>query len=644
LTCCLTPSTLRRAARDIVAGDEEQWENIGPALGGTRLRPASIVSRIIQVEVSKRVSRVTVLAALVFCTSFSHSGTRAAAAAPLGATAADTDQAQNPTPQAPPPKPAAQPGDHASSQAASPTSNQKSEVASHAANAAVDDPVARGAAEIARVYGAVEANYLTPVDPDQTLLDGAVRKALAMLDPFSSFFDRDQFRQLQEQARGQALGFGSILYVSPGKVLVIETAQGSPSWRAGMGPGDEIVEVNGTRLAGLDIQSLIEVLQKARSGPVRLGVIHPGRFVSQEVRLNPAEVALPTADKVFLLKPGIGYIHLTGFESKTPQELSDALAKLSEASSATPAGTSAAGGARARGSKAGSLQGLILDLRDNHGGEVDAALGVASILLPPGLSVLTIRGRVQAPQTMRTVAMPPAYHTYRGPLVVLVNGETASAAEVVAAALAEHDRAVIAGEPTFGKGVVQSVMPLSDSMALALTTAQYFTPSGRSIQRPIPGTSLAAMDPSRTGQTSGFRTDDGRGLAASGGVTPDAIIPTRPTDPWLAFLDQRGAFTDFASEYRSAHGEIQRSFQPDAQTLSDFRGYLQRSGVLAPDEYWDHDQDYLKLRIRTELMNLVYGLSLGDQVATEGDPQVQGAADLFSRIQELLKPASLPSS
>ncbi|HXJ95448.1 MAG TPA: S41 family peptidase [Terriglobia bacterium] len=522
--------------------------------------------------------------------------------------------------------------------------NQKSEVASSAANPTADDPVARGAAEVARVYAAVEANYLTPVDPDQTLLDGAIRQALATLDPFSSFFDRDQFRQLQEQVRGQALGFGSILYVSPGKVLVIETAQGSPSERAGMGPGDEIVEVNGTRLAGLDIQSLIEVLQKARGGPVRLGVVHPGRFVSQEVRLNPAEVALPTADKVFLLKPGIGYVHLTGFESKTPQELSDALAKLSEAGATAAPGTSIAGQARAGGSKAGSLQGLILDLRGNHGGEVDAALGVTSMLLPPGLSVLTIRGRVQAPQTMRTVALPAAYRTYRGPLVVLVNGETASAAEVVAAALEEHDRAVIAGEPTFGKGVVQSVMPLSDSMALALTTAQYFTPSGRSIQRPIPGTSLAAMDPSRTGQTSGFRTDDGRGLATSGGVTPDAIIPARPTDPWLGFLDQRGAFTDFASEYRGTHAQIPRSFQPDAQTLSDFRAYLRRGGVLSPDEYWDHDQDYLKLRIRTELMNLVYGLKVGDQVATEGDPQVQGAADLFSRIQELLKPAPLPSS
>lgn len=614
----------------------------GAGVSTNTVRYPIIVSRIVQARVSKRVLRAAVLAAVALCINFLRGITELPADGP-GLFLAATAQAQNPSSHQASGTAATQPGSQAS-KTAGPAVIQKSPAKPDSVNTTVDDPVARYATEVARVYAAVEANYLAPVDPDQTLLDGAIRKALATLDPFSSFFDRDQFKQLQEQTRGQALGFGSILFVSPGKVLVIETAQGSPSWRAGMGPGDEIVEVNGTRLAGLDMQSLIEVLQNARSGPVRLGVIHPGRFVAQDINLNPAEVALPTADKVFLLKPGIGYIHLTGFESKTPQELSDALGKLTAPAAGTPPGSSVAGAGRRVDSKQGSLQGLILDLRDNHGGEVDAAIGVASLFLPPGLSVLTIRGRVQAPQTIRTAAPPPAYHSYRGPLVVLVNGDTASAAEVVAAALEEHDRAVIAGEPTFGKGVVQSVMPLSDSMALALTTAQYFTPSGRSIQRPIPGTSLAAMDPSRTGQTSGFRTDDGRGLAASGGVTPDAIIPAQPTDPWLAFLDQRGAFTDFASDYRSSHGQIPRSFQPDAQTLSDFRDFLQRSGVLAPEEYWSHDHDYVKLRIRTEIMNLVYGLPVGDQVATEGDPQVEAAADLFPRIQELLKPTSSPSS
>lgn len=508
---------------------------------------------------------------------------------------------------------------------------------SRAAEASSGDAVADSAARIARVYAALEANYLAPVDPDHAILDGAIRRALATLDPFSAFFDRDQFRMLGEQARGQALGFGSILYVEPGKVLVLSTAQGSPSGRAGLGPGDEIVEVNGTRLAGLDFDSLVQLLQKARSGPVRLGVIHPGKVVPQDFNLKPAEVALPTVDKAFRLDSGSGYLHLTGFESKTPEEVAHAIERL---------GSGSDGGTQARATGLSSsrgktqpprkqLQGLILDLRDNHGGLVDAAVGVASLFLPPGLSVLTVEAALQQPKTYRTADLG---HSYDGPLVVLVNGETASAAEVVAAALEDHDRAVIAGEPTFGKGVVESVMPLSDGMGLALISAQYLTPSGRCIQRPLAGTALEALA-SQADPAGGFRTDNGRSLASGGGVTPDVAIPARSLDPWLTFLDQRGGFTDFASDYLSTHERVPRSFQPDDQMLSDFGDFLRRGGIRTPDDYWDADRDYLKLRLRTELMNLAYGIEAGDRIATEGDPQVQGAAKLFGRIDVLLKPA-----
>ena len=526
--------------------------------------------------------------------------------------------------------------DNPAPQAANPQSNTP-QASSPGPGAKADDPVAPLEGKLARIYAAVEGNYLTPVNPDQLLLDGAIRHALAALDPFSSFFDRDQFKQLQEQQRGQTMGFGSILYVQPGKVLVISAIQGSPSARAGLGPGDEIVAVNGSRLSGLDFQSLVALLEKARSGPVRLGVVHPGHVVPDDLRLNPAEVEQPSVDKTFMLARNVGYVHVSGFESKTPQEISASIKRL-EAGGGSSGGSEAPAGStnQEKPAAAPALRGLILDLRDNHGGLVDSAIGVASLFLPPGLSVLTVRGRAQPEQTARTAAVPSPYHSYAGPLVVLVNGETASAAEVVAAALEEHDRAVIAGEPTFGKGVVQNVLPLSDSMGLALTTAQYFTPSGRSIQRPIPGTVLESMASDNT-RASEFRTDDGRSLASGGGVTPDVTLPPHQIDSWLEFLEQRGAFTEFAETYRQDHGQVARSFQPDDQALSDFHEFLHRRGVLTPDEYWNRDQDYLKLRIRTELMNITYGLQVGDEVATEADPQVQGSADLMQRVDELLK-------
>jgi carboxyl-terminal processing protease len=436
---------------------------------------------------------------------------------------------------------------------------------------------------------------------------------LSTLDPFSAFFDREQFELLQQQTRGEALGFGSILYVTPGKILVLQTAQGSPSWRAGLGPGDEIVEINGTRINSVGFQTLVELLRRSRSHPVRLGVIHPGKFVSQDFELKPAEVALPSVDKSFLLSPGIGYIHLSGFEEKTPQEVLDAVVQL-----ATP-----------------PLKGLVLDLRDNHGGVVDAAIGVASLFLRPDTLVMTMRGRSSPEKAQRT---SPASKPFDLPMIILVNGDTASAAEVLAAALQEHDRAVIAGEPSYGKGVVQSVTPLSENTGLALTTA-HFTPSGRSIQRPLPGTALATpgreLDPGSN--SSHFFTDDGRPLAPSGGIAPDVEIPSRKLDPWLAFLNQTGTFTNFASEYLTLHGRANRSFEPDAATLGDFKEFLNRGGVRTPEAYWDKDQDYLRLRIKVELFNLVSGLSAGEEVETKGDPQVQKAASLVSQIPKILK-------
>jgi carboxyl-terminal processing protease len=470
-------------------------------------------------------------------------------------------------------------------------------------------------------YSAIQKNLAGPVDPDRAVFDGGIRGMLSALDPFCSFFDRDQFELLKQQTRGEALGFGSILYVTPGKILVLQTAQGSPSWRAGLGPGDEIVEINGTRVNRIDFQSLVELLRRSRSHPVRLGVIHPGKFIAQDYDLKPAEVALPSVDKSFLLSPGIGYIHLNGFEQNTPQEVLDALGRME-----TP-----------------PLDGLLLDLRDNHGGVVDAAIGVSSLFLRPDTLVMTMRGRTSPEKAYRTVSSVGPEHAsaarFKMPMIVLANGDTASAAEVLAAALQDHDRAVIAGEPTYGKGVVQSVTALSEDTGLALTTAQYFTPSGRSLQRPLPGTALAApgreLDPASN--SSHFATDDGRPLSPGGGIAPDVEIPPRKLDPWAAFLNQTGAFTDYASEYLTLHGRTNGAFEPDAAMLEDFKAYLSRGGVRTPEEYWDNDQDYLRLRIKVELLNLVYGLSSGDETETKGDPQVQRAASLFPQIPQILK-------
>jgi carboxyl-terminal processing protease len=481
------------------------------------------------------------------------------------------------------------------------------------------DDVTAGSLKFAEIYALVEKNYVEPVEPDRLILEGAVRRILSKLDPFSAFFNEDQFELLRQQTQGRAVGFGSILSVTSGKAVVLQAAENSPSWRAGLGPGDEIVAINGQRIAGLDFRDLVDLLRRSRSRPVTLGIVHPGKFVPVDIKLNPTEVAMPSVDVAFLLKPGIAYIHLTSFGQKTPQEILDQVKRL--------------GGS--------SLKGLLFDLRDNRGGVVDSAVAVVSLFVKPNQTVLTIKSRTEPEKRLATLQAPALFEM---PLIVLVNGNTASAAEITAAALEEHDRALIVGEPTYGKGVVENISPIGEKMGLALTSAQYFTPSGRSIQRPLEGTALANPQAGEgTGGAHQFRTSNGRQVASGGGITPDVEIAAPILDPWAAFLEQRGVLASFAADYISRHGRPGRAFQSDDQTLAEFHDFLTRGGIRAPEEFWNPDRDYLKQRIRTELINLVEGLSAGNEFATQTDPQVQKAEALFSQVAGMLKPpASKP--
>ena len=497
---------------------------------------------------------------------------------------------------------------------------------------AAPDEVGAQALKFTALYGAIEQHYVDPVDPDHAIFDGGIRGMLSSLDPFCAFLDRDQFELMKQQARGESIGFGSILYVSVGKVLILQTTPGSPSFRAGLGPGDEIVSINGERIDRLDFQSLVDLLKRSRSRPVRLGVIQPGKLIPEDFNLRPAEIALPTVDKAFLWGPGIAYLHIDSFEGKTPDEVASAL----------------------DGMDAAHLKGLFLDLRDNHGGIVDSAAAVASLFLKQGEVVLTTRGRKMPEKVYHVTAMPKHYDL---PIVTLVNGDTASAAEVLAAALQEHDRAVVAGEPTYGKGVVQSVQELSEDTGLALTAGQYFTPSGRSIQRPLPGTALtfASLSPSAEPQknmagtgndpaisAAAFHTDDGRPVTMGGGVTPDVNIAAPTDDPWLAYVTQRGYMTSYAGSYLTTHSRLAEPIEVSPEILEDFKATLLQNGVRVPDEYWSKDQDILKVRIKVELTNLVLGLDRGQELATKSDPQAQKAASLFPRVAEILKKHQQP--
>lgn len=472
-----------------------------------------------------------------------------------------------------------------------------------------DEEIRRSLETITTVYHLAATHLADAVEPDKAIYEGAIPGALASLDPFSVFLDAAQFQALQDQQRGVERGFGAVLSVQAGKATVLQCIPGSPFARAGLGPGDRILRINGYRVTSLGLQELVEVLQQARSGRVQLAVIRSGQVVPEDFELDPTEVPSSTVDKKFLLEPGIGYLHVARIEQRTPGEIRAALEQWA-------------------GQK---VRGLLLDLRDNPGGALEAAVATAGLFLPKGEVVVTLKGRA-VPETVYRVESEP--YSRRLPIVVLLNRGTASAAEIIAAALQEHDRAWLVGKSSFGKGVAESVLPLSEGAALALTTARYFTPQGRSVQRPLPETALAGI----LEEAKPYATDQGRPLGPGGSVEPDQVAERWPVAPWAGLLEQSTAFINFAESYLEREGKVGEDFEVDDRILEEFQRFLEESGVQVPASSWQQQRDFLKVRIKAELFNLVFGMSRGDEVEVKADPQVQAAVGAFHRAEELLAP------
>ncbi len=443
-------------------------------------------------------------------------------------------------------------------------------------------------------YQAVEENFADPVIPEQAFYGGVLPGMIHTLDPFSAFLDPDQFRSLKDMQQSVQKGFGSVVSLAPGRVIVLQTLPGTPSARAGLSPGDEIVEINGHRLNRLELEQLVELLRESRQQQAQLMVQRPGLATLMPFLLTPAELASPSVSRAFFLRPGVGYIKIESFDDSTGEELQKALDKL--------------GGPQ--------LRGLVLDLRDNPGGVLPAALDTATMFLKPGKLILTVRGRsgkgeeVKAPDDAKPLEFP---------LAVLINGRSASASEIVAGALQDHDRATIVGEPSFGKGLVQRVFDLPENSGLALTTALYFTPSGRSIQRP-----LAQLKPAPE-TSGGFRTEGGREVKGGGGITPDVLAHPDGLTPFRTVLEASTSFLTFAQRYVSEHRNIPSNFGITPELLDEFQGFLSERQIRPSLSEWSANREFIQIRLQTEIFNLAFGVEKGDEIDARRDAQIRQA-------------------
>jgi len=473
-----------------------------------------------------------------------------------------------------------------------------------------------------QVYEVVQQNYAEPVNPDKAIYNGAIPGMLRVLDPHSNFFDPKAYSALREEQRGKYYGVGMQVGPRNNKVIVIAPFTGAPAYRAGIRPGDVIIAIDGKPTDNMSTTDVAELLKGPKGTTVKITMLREGSDKPLDFTVVRDEIPRYSVDVKFMIRPGIGYIHISGFQETTEHELAEALDEFQQS---------------------GELKGLILDLRQNPGGLLSEGVGVADKFLKKGQVIVSDHGRASAEKVYR------ASHGNGGkeyPLVVLVNRGTASAAEIVAGAIQDHDRGLIAGETTFGKGLVQTVYPLSENTGLALTTAKYYTPSGRLIQRDYSGVSLYDYyynnrDNPDADSTTGHEvkmTDSGRTVYGGGGITPDVKIPTPKSNKFQDTLLEKYAFFNFAKHYVVDH-KVTRQFEVDDAVIMEFRKFLDSQQVPYNEAELSQNLDWVKSNIKAELFINEFGQQEGMKVHTENDPEVAKALELLPQAKQLAENA-----
>ena len=499
----------------------------------------------------------------------------------------------------------------------------------------------------------VDINYAGNVDYEKAT-QAAIQGMLWTLDPHSNFFTRAEFQKLKEDQDSRFFGIGVSILQHRDGVYVQALVENTPAARSGLRYGDRIVEVDGKDAREWSSAEVSKNVRGEEGVPVLVKVERVGSPEPLEFTIKRAAVPLPSIRNSFMIRPGIGYIGLTGgFQHKTDEELNDAIVKL----------------------KSQGMRQVILDLRGNPGGLLDQAIKVASRFIPRGELITSVRGRTDyaKPDVYRSIGD----ETETFPLVVLINHNSASASEIVAGAIQDHGRGLMVGETSFGKGLVQKVFNLPFGSGLTLTTARYYTPYGRSLQRDYSNGSLyeyysdhsvdddsagaksnsrnepgVTPSPTPTPTPSGpaFKTADGRVFYGGGGIAPD--IPAKPLAVTLlrariaeaAFYFTRelsGGAIPGLEEYRIdktvfGHNPRATDYPITDQVVEAFRSFLLRDAKqgLIPTQI-DKELDFVKVRLRSEIITAAYAGDAGSRILLDSDLQVNRAIEVLPEAKRL---------
>jgi len=490
----------------------------------------------------------------------------------------------------------------------------------------------------------IDAKYVEKVDSDR-LVYGAINGMLSTLDPHSSFMDPKAYAALRERQEGHYYGLGISITVIDGDITVSALFEGSPAYKKGIRRGDVIAKINGEDAKGWTSEQAVVKLRGPRGTPVAVSIRRAGYEKLIDIEVVRDEINIPSVPAEFMLSSDTGYIQLRDFSETTDRELGAALKDLT-----------------GKGMKR-----LLLDIRENPGGPLDQAIKVSNRFLPKGGMIVYTRGRIpNSDQDYRAVENSEYTNI---PIVVLANRKSASASEIVTGALQDHDRALVVGETTWGKALVQSIYRLSEGAGLALTTAHYFTPSGRLIQRPWDETfdeylsyTMRDQDPNKQHAPSDLKYTVrlGRKVYSGGGIEPDHRVdgPIEGFNPGkfgrrlypTAFANfarrfDRDGDTRFgtATDLKARHA-INGDFVVDDAVIQEFKAYVK---TLMPTSYdeagFNADLEFIRAMIRDEVDLQIFDVATARRHLLEKDPQAQYALGLFGEAEALLKAAPVTS-
>jgi carboxyl-terminal processing protease len=481
---------------------------------------------------------------------------------------------------------------------------------------------------------AIQSQYAEEVESDR-LVYGAINGMLQTLDPHSSFMDPKSYAQMRERQEGRYYGLGVTIQAPNGDITAVRVFEGSPAHDQGIRRGDVIAEIEGQSTKGWTTEDAVAKLRGPKGTVVNIGIRRKGLDQLIPVAVKRDQVSIPSLSAVFMIDRETGYVGITHFAEHTDEDLGAALESLTKK----------------------GMKRLVLDLRSNPGGQLDQAIRISNRFVPKGAMVVYTRGRVPNSDQDYHATDTPEYTSI--PMITLVNRSSASASEIVSGALQDYDRSLIIGETTFGKALVQSVYRVSGGAGLALTTARYYTPSGRLIQRPWDGTfdeylTYTMKDQSqRTYSADQLKyTTGGRKVYSGGGIEPDerfdgpleGFSPTR----FGRSIFNRGLFASFAEQFyyegdtrpgtkASGFKYVKKGFEVDAAMVQDFKAFVIGKNTKMEEDSWTKDLEFIKAMIRFEIDTAVFDVATARQRLITADPQARFALGRFTEAEKLVE-------